>query len=404
MRRNFVKILILLCLLFIVKMPQVNAANTLRDLKNELAQLKRDKANADASKNKTEDEIRIENSKISNAHAAVEQAETDIEIAKEKIEQSKNQIENTKEDTEKLLVFYEITQGENEFLQYISGSASMTDMMMRVEAVAQILDYNQEKLKGLEKLIQENKDLQIELAKKQIELEKNIVEYENSLANLKNDLSSLVEVTLDISSQIKAQQELIQYYEDAGCADDDLLATCINVEDNARWYRPTTKGYISSGFGYRSFILNGAPYSDFHNAVDVAGLAGGTYLYPAARGTVAAVIKKSSCGGNQVYIHVRVKGVAYTLTYAHMLDVYVKVGDKVDTQTIIGTLGGGGVTLKKNGGWDTCSTGWHLHFGVAKGFYLGGGSEGYSSYSKYIANSITPPMMPSYGTWYYSRT
>ena len=182
-----------------------------------------------------------------------------------------------------------------------------------------------------------------------------------------------------------------------------MLATCITVGDNARWYKPTTKGYISSGFGYRSFYLNGRPYSDYHNAVDVAGISGGTPLYAAAGGTVAAVIRKASCGGNQVYIHVRVQGVAYTLTYAHMQDVYVKVGDKVTSQTVIGTVGGGGSTLKKNGGWDTCSTGWHLHFGVAKGFYLGGGTEGYSSYSTYVAKSIVPPMMPGYGVWYYSR-
>ena len=85
------------------------------------------------------------------------------------------------------------------------------------------------------------------------------------------------------------------------------------------------------------------------------------------------------------------------------MDVYVKVGDVVTQQTVIGTVGGGGKTLKVNGGWDTCSTGYHLHYAVTKGFYLGGGSEGYTSYSKYISNSIQPPNLPAYGKWYYSR-
>ena len=230
-----------------------------------------------------------------------------------------------------------------------------------------------------------------------------IKEYEKSLSGLKNDLSSLVEVSLDINAQIKAQQELINYYQNIGCKDNQLLSECVNVDGSAMWMKPLNQGYISSGFGYRSFYLNGAPYSDFHNAVDIAGNAGGTNIYSAANGTVAAVIRKASCGGNQVYIHVRVQGVAYTLTYAHMMDVYVNVGDKVTANTVIGTVGGGGKTLKSNGGWDTCSTGYHLHFGVAKGFYLGGGAEGYSSYNKYVSQSIAPPGMPGYGGWFYSR-
>lgn len=404
MIKRFWSIFLIICITFTLGHNNVYAAaNTLGELKQELANLKKQKAEADASKNKTQAEINAENAKISDAHSAIEKAESDIALSKSKIEESNKKIEDTKDEISQLLVSYEIMQGENSFMQYISGATSMTDLMMRADAISQILIYNQERLTELEKLITTNEELQIELAKKQDDLEKKIVVYENSLANLKDDLSSLVEVTLDISSQITAQQKLIDYYEDIGCKNDELLSKCIDVANSAVWMKPTTKGYISSGFGYRSFYLNGKPYSDFHNAVDVSGISGGSPLYAAANGTVAAVIKKASCGGNQVYIHVRVQGVAYTLTYAHMKDVYVKVGDQVNQQTVIGTLGGGGSTLKKNGGWDTCSTGWHVHFGVAKGFYLGGGSEGYSSYSKYIANSIVPPMMPSYGKWYYSR-
>lgn len=401
------KKVILLIIIFITSfcfIPKVSAAaNTLGELKQELSNLKKQKSDADASKNKTQAEINAENAKISQAHSDIEQAESDIALAKQKIEESNSTISDMTDQIEDLLVSYEIMQGDNSFMQYISGATSMTDLMMRADAISLILGYNQQKLTELEQLITTNEELQIDLAKKQEELEDKIVIYENSLSNLKNDLSSLVEVTLDIASQITAQQKLIDYYEDIGCKDDQKLSDCVDIASSSMWMRPTTKGYISSGFGYRSFYLNGKPYSDFHNAVDVSGVSGGTPLYAAANGTVAAVIHKASCGGNQVYIHVRVQGVAYTLTYAHMKDVYVKVGDTVNQQTVIGTLGGGGATLKKNGGWDTCSTGWHLHFGVAKGFYLGGGAEGYSSYSKYISQSITPPMMPKYGTWYNSR-
>ena len=38
-----------------------------------------------------------------------------------------------------------------------------------------------------------------------------------------------------------------------------------------------------------------------------------------------------------------------------------------DRGTVIGKSGGGGFTLKRNGGWDRCSTGAHLHFMILPG-------------------------------------
>ena len=402
MMKNVVKIITLFCLLFVL--INVNAqANTLKDLKDELQALIDEKNENDAQKSKTQSQINAENNRISNAHNEVEQAENEIATAKAQIESSTKEIEETKEKSEELLAFYQIVSNDNTLLDYIGGASTATDVVMRADAISQIISYTQNELKKMESLIEENEDLQVSLVKKQNELNEKIKTYEDSLASLKNDLSSLVEVTLDISQQITAQQKLIKYYEDLGCKDNQTLSSCISIANSSQFLRPTVRGYVSSGFGWRSFYLNGKPYSDYHPANDVAGNAGGTAVYATAAGTVAAVISKAKCGGNQVYIHVRVKGVAYTLTYAHLKDVYVKVGDTVTQQTVIGTVGGGGSTLKANGGWDTCSTGWHLHYAVTKGFYLGGGSEGYSSYSKYVANSIQPPSLPAYGTWYYSR-
>lgn len=394
------KKVVLLLIILLIPFKISAGAKTLGDLKNELAALKAEKAENDAKKNKTENQIASENSKIKDAHSAVDKAEADIERSKEEIKKSNQEIETTKNETEEILVFYEIMMGNNNYLDYITGADSMTDLIMRSESISQIINYNQDKLKSLEEKITKNEALQVDLAKKQVELENNIKEYEASLSSLNNDLSSLVEIALDVNSQISAQQKLIQYYESVGCEDNDLLSVCTSVADSAQWLRPLDRGMISSGFGYRSFYLNGRPYSDYHNAYDIAGNAGGTKVYATANGSVAAVIYKASCGGNQVYLHVRVKGEEYTVTYAHLMNVYVSVGDTVTNQDVIGTVGGGGSTLRSNGGWDTCSTGYHLHYGVAKGFYLG---SGYSSYSKYIANSIVPPNLPSYGSWFYSR-
>ena len=61
----------------------------------------------------------------------------------------------------------------------------------------------------------------------------------------------------------------------------------------------------------------------------------------------------------------------YYTQYEHLAynSVKVKVGDKVTTNTVIGLIGGGS-TAKANGGYDRCTTGTHLHFGISKGYYL----------------------------------
>ncbi|MBE6148903.1 MAG: hypothetical protein E7167_05430 [Firmicutes bacterium] len=399
MMKKVVKILIVALFSFSFAYSDVNATKTLGDLKAELKQFKSEYAAANSDKKKTESEINAQKNNISNAYSEIEKAETDIEIAKKDIEQTEKKIEGAKKEIEELLVFYEISQGENNFLQYISGSTSMTDMMMRIESVAQVLSYTQNKLNEMETLITSNKQLQIDLAKKQVDLEGKIVTYENSIEELESDLSSLVQLSASVEVQIKSLEERIKSYESAGCKDNDLLSSCANVDDTLYWMKPTAKGYISSGFGWRSYYLNGVLRNEFHNAVDIAGAGARSPLYAVANGTVAAIWWRQEYGGNQVFIHVKVNGKKYTVRYAHMLDVNVKVGEKVTQQTVIGTMGGGGETLYANGGWDKGSTGWHLHLEVANGWYL----EDYKTYSKYVANCIEPPFVPKYGQWYYSR-
>lgn len=399
MMKKVVNILLVALLSFGIACGDVYANKTLGDLKTELKQFKSEYAAANSDKKKTESEINAQKNNISNAYSEIEKAESDIEIAKNNIEKSQQDIVKAKIEIEELLVFYEISQGENDFLQYITGSSSMTDMMMRIEAVSQVLSYTQNKINEMELLITTNKQLQVDLAKKQVDLEGKIVTYENSIEALESDLSSLVQLSASVEVQIKSLEERIKSYESAGCKDSDLLSSCANVDDTLYWMKPTNKGYISSGYGWRSYYLNGVLRNEFHNAVDVAGAGARSPLYAVANGTVAAIWWRQEYGGNQVFLHVKVKGQKYTVRYAHMLDVNVKVGDKVTQQTVIGTMGGGGETLYKNGGWDKGSTGWHLHLEVAKGWYL----TDYKTYSKYVANCFAPPFMPAYGKWYYSR-
>jgi len=388
----------LLALLVIPFNVTAKTANTLRELRQELYNLQAQKKANDNAKKSSEAEIKQKNDAIHNAYHEIEVAENKIEQAKIKIEESKIEIEKVTAETTELIRFMQIMSGENVYLDYVSGSGSLTDMMMRLSAIDQISDYNRSQLQKLENLIKENEQLQVDMANYEKQLNDNIASYEARISNLNARLVDLAEITDDIEDQIKNQKALIDYYEAYGCKEDEDLVKCVSVANNSGWLKPLKKGKVTSPWGYRIDPIK-KTYK-FHNGIDLAGNPEGTPVYAAAAGTVAGITRKSSCGGNEVFIHSYVNGQAYTTYYFHLLTINVKVGDAVTTDSVIGTVGGGSGTK----GWDRCSTGAHLHFGVSKGFYLGGGKDGYSSYSTLVSKSINPPGMPGKGQWFYNRT
>lgn len=383
---------------------QAKTANTLRELRQELANLQAQKKSNDNAKQMSVQEKREKSQAIYDAYNEIEVAKKKIDEATIKIAESEEEIVKVTAETEELIRYMQVMNGENAYLEYISDSGSLTEMMMRMSAVDQISEYNREQLKTLENLIKENEQLKIDMANYQVQLNNNIETYENRIKSIDANLVKIAEITDSIEDQIKNQKALIDYYVSYGCKEDEDLIKCVSVANNSGWLKPLVKGKISSGFGYRTDPL-GRKGSSFHNGIDIThSNVYGSNIYSVASGTVAGITRKSSCGGNIVYIHSYINGAAYTHYYAHMLSVNVKVGDAVTADTVIGTVGGGGITVKKNGGWDGCSTGAHLHFGVAKGFYLGGGKDGYSSYSTFVAKQINPPGFPKQGSWFYSRT
>lgn len=373
-------------------------ANTLRELRQELSNLQAQKKANENAKQASQAEIKQKNEAIHNAYHEIEVAEGKIEAAKIKVEESKTEIEKVTKDTVEILEYMQIMSGDNAYFDYISESGSLTDMMMRLSAVDQISEYNKEQLQKLEALIKENEQLQVDMANYEKQLNENIASYESRIKSLDAKLLDLAEITDDIDDQIKNQKALIDYYEAYGCKEDEDLVKCVSVANNSGWLKPLKKGKITSPWGYRIDPIKNT--YRFHNGIDIAGNPEGTPVYPAASGTIAGITRKSSCGGNEIFIHSYVNGQAYTTYYFHLLTINVKVGDAVSTDTVIGTVGGGSGTK----GWDRCSTGAHLHFGVSKGFYLGGGKDGYSSYSTLVSRSMNPPGMPAKGAWFYSRT
>lgn len=373
----------------------VKKGDTLATLRQNLKALQNKKAEQKKEQQKTQAEIDSNKNKIANTYNEMDNAQKQITRLTEEISKTNEEVEKLKLENESLIVLYQKLESENIYLSYITGASTMTDLIMRLDAINQLTEFNEQKMNKLELLINSNNKMSKELEKYQVKLDKKIVEYNSLIDSFEADLDDLVEGVESIDSEIQGVKELIDYYEKVGCKEDEDLISCVNIANNSGWIKPLTKGKITSPFGWRIHPTKGV--WKFHNGIDIGGNGEGTKIYSSAAGIVGKITRKSSCGGNMVYVWVYVKGVPYTIVFMHLLEIKVSVGDAVTTDTVIGTVGGG----KGTKSYDKCSTGAHLHYGVSKNnHYLKSKSE---TYSKFTANMIDPPGFPTYGSWFYSR-
>ena len=393
--------IIVLLLTIILFIPNVFATNarTLGELKSELAALKTKKANQEYKKKRTNNEIESARNNIYTSQNEITQNREKIENAKKEVEELNNEIASTKESIKRLINSYELLQGDNIYLEYIFQAESYADLVYRYEVVNQILGYNNSQIESWESKVTYNEQLQVDLAKQEEELNKKIASLESSIDSLGSDLEKISDITMDIQEQIDGINSLIKYYEGLGCKDNQDLNECVSVKGDTMFRKPLIKGTITSYFGYRIDPIRGS--YRFHSGTDIGGNAEGTNVYATANGVVGMIIDNTSkkiCGGRQVYIYHTINGQKYTSGYMHLLDISVKVGDKVTSETVIGHVGGG----RKTQSWESCSTGAHLHFMLGYGWY---GST-YSSYSTWISNLFDAKKtlnLPNKYTYWYSR-
>lgn len=374
-------ILILLTTLFML--PVTYEAKTLGDLRNELQDLKNQAAQKEQEKFQTEVEIQKTKSQIAAYQSQIADGRKKIKEAKQKIIELTDEIKEKEEEVKELVRFLQIANGENAYLEYIFGATSMSDLINRLAIVEQISTYNNELIDEMNELIKENKKLQKDLEDEEKKLTNKISENEKLIRKLGSNLTAVTDVVIDIDKEIAAMKQRIKDYEDRGCKDHQDLDECSFIPLDTGFSRPIGIGYISSGFGWRSW--NGG---EMHYAIDIAPGKDGYNVYPTAAGRVSSVIKKSSCGGNAVYIDHIINGKKYSSVYMHLLTVNVKVNQVVERDTIIGKNGGGRTTALSGcgysppTGYDYCTCGAHLHFGIAEGHYKG--------YYSWIANAVDP--------------
>lgn len=360
MNRKLIFIFIIISMIFIPSY-QVEA-KTLRQLQEELNQLEKAYNENKNQKALTQTEINTLNSQINTISANITQTKKEIEASQQEIINNQKEIEAKSEETDELLKFLQVSQGENTYLEYLFEAESYTDFIYRYAVVSQLTSHNNDLMDELERLNNELEQKKKALAEKQATLEKQSSEYNSKLLKLRANLNTLDADGATIEEDIKEARNVINYYKNRGCSLDQSLDSCVNVVYATGWRYPLAYGTVSSlytGSTERTDWIGGGP----HHGIDLWNSeVYGMPVYAAAAGEVGSA-RWITGGGNAVYIYHNVNGVEYTTVYMHLSSIAsgIKQGVQVTSDTIIGYAGNTGGNY-----------GAHLHFGVAYGHRLPG--------------------------------
>ena len=361
------KKILLFSFLFLMLFPGFVEAKSLNDYYNELAKLQKEYNENKNNKELTTSQMKQLNADINNINASITKTRNEIKQAEKDIEESKDKIDDKKIETDGLIQFLQISNGGNIYLEYLFDAENYTDFIYRYEVVKQLTNYNSGLIDELEELILELQKKEESLSQKKTKLEKERTELTAKLNKLQYSLDSYMVEGTTIEDDIKDLQKQIKAYEDKGCSRYQDVSTCTASINATGWTYPLVKGCVTSeytGSDHRTDWSGGGS----HYGIDLSCVGEGTNVYPAADGVVARMVYKASCGGNMIYVNHVVNGRNYTTVYMHLLGFAnnVYVGKVVTTKSVIGYVGGYS-TGTNHGGYDRCTSGTHLHFGMAEG-------------------------------------
>lgn len=380
MKKTITILITIITLVSLLALPMNARAKTLAEFEAEVEKYTKKLQETQANLAKNEQEVAAIERQISSIEKQISDAETQIVTLQEEIDASNEEITRKGEESKSIIEYYQISNGENIYLEYAFGATSITDMIYRMSIVEQLTDYNDKIMKELEELIAKNKEQQQQLSKKKIELNKLNTQLEKQKARIEADSASMRETVPSIETQIKEAKAMVSYYKQLGCGKtEDIQACQYRVSQNSSnslpsvgfFSRPMQKGYITGGF------------SSSHIGYDLSSSNKTEPVYPIAAGSIHAIYTDNCTGGNWCQrLGISCKGNAKIVVVKHNyngkyiyssyvhLNSYgnISVGKFVTSDTVIGYMGNTG-----------CSTGAHLHLEIATCFWKNNGGCLYES-------------------------
>ena len=396
---KIVKVLVVVFTILIVFFTPSNKnvqAKTLRQLKEELAAKEQELANGQTQQKYTKQQIQEKRTAIDSVHTEILNIGQEIDDLTLEIETLNIEIGLKREEIKKIVNYYQLSNGESAYLEYVFKANDYTDFIYRMAISEQLSNYNDNLINEYNSKIKENEKKKEELAAKKISLNEKQTELQKEIQSLNSSLDKVMDEIVTVEDDIASMKKMIETYETVyNCQLDDDLTECSRgkLPPDVKFIRPVDWGCVSANFGW--YYPYG--YAQWHYGMDI-GVYHGSNVYPMANGRVAYITYRSSCGGNMIYIHHNVNGNRYTTGYFHLGSVNVEVGDIVTVDSVIGTVGGTAAEW-----WDGCSTGAHLHIQIS---YLNI-PEQIGFYSAFTARSFDPRDVinfPCEGCCFWDRT
>lgn len=380
MKMRFVSLFMVGLVLFSMALPTSYAKEkTLNELQAEAEANRKAYNAAKAEKELTEAER-------NEAVAQKKQVETEIVSINGQIANTEEQIKEIQKDIDKkdaqmkdIMSFVQVTNGDSNYLEYIFGATDFTDFIYRISVAEQLGSYNEELIEEYNKDVDKLDKKKSELSVKQQELNTKQQELAVLEARLNQEIETLQEGMLSKDEEYKTTISLINNLKAHGCSGNQTLTQCQNEKDKnrpngivvtGRTYMPIIEGRVTSDYGQRS--------SDFHTGVDFSNSVHGDAVYPVAAGEVINITYpkySGACGNHIVYVYHT--GLGFTTSYWHMTSVNVRVGQGVNPDTKLGSMGG----LKSE---DSCSAGTHVHVNAFRGIHYN--NSGRENPHNYITN------------------
>ena len=362
--------LLLFIILSVILIPNVHAT-TLREYEDLVTKYTNELNDANYEISQSKAELEAIQKKIADYEKQMKEAEEEILRLEEEIQKNNEEIREKKKESKSLIEYYQISNGENIYLEYAFGASDITDMIYRLSIVEQLTEYNDKVMKELKRLIEENKKKQKDLEAKKVELAELTKKMRAEAEKVKGDISSMAAMLPDIKNQLSNYQNRVNYYRKIGCEPDDVIGVDCDKGNNAYgFYRPVTGNYWISTYYY----WNG--YSG-HKGIDYAQGCGNP-VRAVANGRVYYVgSNKDIYGAKMILMVHNYNGRKIFSQYTHLSGYAVSEGQDVSAGQVIGYVG--------TTGW---STGCHLHLemSVDVGWDYDRPGNYYSSYVSHIVN------------------
>ena len=188
--------IVLVLLIAILVIPQTTKATTLQEYEDQVEKYQNELSDKNNQISASKKELEEVQQKLADYEKQIKDAEEEIKRLEEEIEKNNEEIEKKKKESKKLMEYYQISNGENVYLEYAFGATDITDMIYRLSIVEQLTDYNDRVMKELKELVRQNKEKQKQLEAKKVELDKLVEEQVRDadicIVNLPNFHSSLV--------------------------------------------------------------------------------------------------------------------------------------------------------------------------------------------------------------------